>query len=149
MTKDVLVSVRGAHIADGETNNLEVIMAGSYYFKNGKHYIIYDEILEGEEGSICNTIKANADSVDMIKGGDARAHMIFQENRPNVSCYVTPYGQMIRTFIDLDAVGRDTHDHLKIQIDYTLELNYEQTSQSHIEIDVKSKATAKLNLKEQ
>ena len=43
MTKDVLVSVRGAHIADGETNNLEVIMAGSYYFKNGKHYIIYDE----------------------------------------------------------------------------------------------------------
>ena len=95
MTKDVLVSVRGAHIADGETNNLEVITAGSYYFKNGKHYIIYDEILEGEEGSIRNTIKANADSVDMIKGGDARAHMIFQENRPNVSCYVTPYGQMI------------------------------------------------------
>ena len=38
MTKDVLVSVRGAHIADGETNNLEVITAGSYYFKNGKHY---------------------------------------------------------------------------------------------------------------
>lgn len=33
MTKDVLVSVRGAHIADGETNNLEVITAGSYYFK--------------------------------------------------------------------------------------------------------------------
>ena len=95
MTKDVLVSVRGAHIADGEANNLEVITAGSYYFKNGKHYIIYDEILEGEEGSIRNTIKANADSVDMIKGGDARAHMIFQENRPNVSCYVTPYGQMI------------------------------------------------------
>ena len=28
MTKDVLVSVRGAHIADGETNNLEVITAG-------------------------------------------------------------------------------------------------------------------------
>ena len=27
MTKDVLVSVRGAHIADGETNNLEVITA--------------------------------------------------------------------------------------------------------------------------
>lgn len=35
MTKDVLVSVRGAHIADGETDNLEVITAGSYYFKNG------------------------------------------------------------------------------------------------------------------
>ena len=40
MTKDVLVSVRGAHIADGETNNLEVITAGSYYFKNGKLNLI-------------------------------------------------------------------------------------------------------------
>ena len=147
MTKDVLVSVRGAHIADGETNNLEVITAGSFFFKNGKHYIIYDEILEGEEGSIRNTIKANADSVDMIKGGDARAHMIFQENRPNVSCYVTPYGQMI-VGVTTDRINEGP-DHLKIQIDYTLELNYEQTSQSHIEIDVKSKATAKLNLKEQ
>ena len=123
MTKDVLVSVRGAHIADGETNNLEVITAGSYYFKNGKH--------------------------DMIKGGDARAHMIFQENRPNVSCYVTPYGQMI-VGVTTDRIKiNEGPDHLKIQIDYTLELNYEQTSQSHIEIDVKSKATAKLNLKEQ
>ena len=135
MTKDVLVSVRGAHIADGETNNLEVITAGSYYFKNGKHYIIYDEILEGEEGSIRNTIKANADSVDMIKGGDARAHMIFQE-------------MIVGVTTDRIKINEGP-DHLKIQIDYTLELNYEQTSQSHIEIDVKSKATAKLNLKEQ
>ena len=38
---------------------------------------------------------------------------------------------------------------IRRSLEYTLELNYEQTSQSHIEIDVKSKATAKLNLKEQ
>ena len=75
--------------------------------------------------------------------------MIFQENRPNVSCYVTPYGQMI-VGVTTDRIKiNEGPDHLKIQIDYTLELNYEQTSQSHIEIDVKSKATAKLNLKEQ
>ena len=74
---------------------------------------------------------------------------IFQENRPNVSCYVTPYGQMI-VGVTTDRIKiNEGPDHLKIQIDYTLELNYEQTSQSHIEIDVKSKATAKLNLKEQ
>lgn len=33
MTKDVLVSVRGAHIADGETNNLEVITAALLFQK--------------------------------------------------------------------------------------------------------------------
>ena len=132
----------------GETNNLEVITAGSYYFKMANIISSMTRSWRARKGSIRNTIKANADSVDMIKGGDARAHMIFQENRPNVSCYVTPYGQMI-VGVTTDRIKiNEGPDHLKIQIDYTLELNYEQTSQSHIEIDVKSKATAKLNLKE-
>ena len=149
MTKDVLVSVRVPILRTGRRITWRLSRQAAIISKNGKHYIIYDEILEGEEGSIRNTIKANADSVDMIKGGDARAHMIFQENRPNVSCYVTPYGQMI-VGVTTDRIKiNEGPDHLKIQIDYTLELNYEQTSQSHIEIDVKSKATAKLNLKEQ
>ena len=49
MTKDVLVSVRGIHTteADGETGNVEVITAGIYYYKNNKHYVIYDELVEG------------------------------------------------------------------------------------------------------
>ena len=36
MTKDVLVSVRGIHTAeaDGENGNVEVITAGTYYYKN-------------------------------------------------------------------------------------------------------------------
>ena len=35
MTKDVLVSVRGIHTAeaDGENGNVEVITAGTYYYK--------------------------------------------------------------------------------------------------------------------
>ena len=102
MTKDVLVSVRVPYCGR-ETNNLEVITAGSYYFKKWQHYIIYDEILEGEEGSIRNTIKANADSVDMIKGGDARAHMIFQENRPNC--------QLLCDSIRSDDRGRHDRPH--------------------------------------
>ena len=30
MTKDVLVKVSGAHVLDGETEDVEVITAGSY-----------------------------------------------------------------------------------------------------------------------
>ena len=32
MTKEVLVSIRGIHTVDGESDNVEVITAGSYYF---------------------------------------------------------------------------------------------------------------------
>lgn len=82
MTKDVLVSVRSTHMRTGRQQ------PGGYHgrqllFQNG-NYIIYDEILEGEEGSILyHQSQWTASKYD--KGGDARAHMIFQENRPNVA----------------------------------------------------------------
>ena len=96
MTKDVLVSVRGAHIADGETNNLEVITAGSYYFKNGKHYIIYDEIVEGVSDTIKNKIKiSGTDSLEIMKSGLSNTHMIFEKNKKNLTYYKTLYGQML------------------------------------------------------
>ncbi len=148
MTKDVIVSVRGAHVGDADSTNLEVITVGSYYLKNGKHYIIYDEAIEGESESIHTTIRVGEDSVDMIKSGDIRAHMVFKENYSDQSSYVSPFGQiMIGVTTDQIRINEE-QDHLKIRIDYTLKLNQEKISNSHIEIDVKSKKTAKLNLKE-
>ena len=49
MTKDVLVRVTGSHLMNEETDDISVITAGTYYFKNGKHYIVYEEHVEGLE----------------------------------------------------------------------------------------------------
>ena len=97
MTKDVLVSVRGIHTAeaDGENGNVEVITAGTYYYKNNKHYVIYDELVEGYDKAIRSTIRIGDGTVDVIKNGPAKAHMVFEENKTNVSCYATPFGQMM------------------------------------------------------
>ena len=47
MTKDVLISISGLQFAEGENSEpVEVITSGSYYKKNGKHYILYDEVAE-------------------------------------------------------------------------------------------------------
>ena len=44
MTKDVIVTISGLQFAqETETEPVEIVTAGSYYKKNGKHYIIYDE----------------------------------------------------------------------------------------------------------
>ena len=50
MTQDVLLTISGLHdmvFADPEENEenepIEVITPASYYWKNGKHYILYDE----------------------------------------------------------------------------------------------------------
>ena len=47
MTEDVLISVKGLHALDtADEEEVEVFSAGKYYFKNGKHYIFYDEMVE-------------------------------------------------------------------------------------------------------
>ena len=54
MTKDVLITISGVQMSDGDNSDVEMITTGSYYMKNGKHYITYDEVLEGYEGTIRN-----------------------------------------------------------------------------------------------
>ncbi|MBP3925750.1 MAG: DUF1934 domain-containing protein [Clostridium sp.] len=147
MTKEILVSISGSHLMEGETEDISVITAGSYYFKNGKHYIIYDEQLE-DSGCIRNTIKVGPDSVEMLKGGDARTHMVFERHKTNLTCYATPYGQMMIGVTTNRIEMVELPDELRVHIDYSMEVNYEKTSDCHVEIKVSSKAAAKLRLQE-
>ena len=51
MTKDVLITISGIQTIDGEVNDpIETVTPGEYYFRNGKHYILYDEVQEGVPG---------------------------------------------------------------------------------------------------
>ena len=50
MTKDVLITISGIQTIDGEVNDpIETVTPGEYYFRNGKHYILYDEVQRSEE----------------------------------------------------------------------------------------------------
>ena len=69
MTKEVLVTISGLQFSpETESESVELITSGSYYKKNGKHYIIYDEVNEGFSETTRNIIKLN----DLV--GDNIAH---------------------------------------------------------------------------
>ena len=40
MTKEVLINIGGARSMGGEEEDIEMIVKGDYYKKNGKHYIL-------------------------------------------------------------------------------------------------------------
>ena len=52
MTKDVLISISGLHFEDDENETVEVVTPGNYYFKNNKHYLLYDEYLDDSSNEI-------------------------------------------------------------------------------------------------
>ena len=95
MTKDVLITIRGVHTMDEEDNDVEMIVRGDYYQKNGKHYVLYEELLEGFKEPVKNIIKITPTSMDITKKGTATTHMLFEKNRKNISCYSTPLGEMV------------------------------------------------------
>ena len=41
MTRDVLVSITGARFSEHDKEDVEMIISGDYFWKNGKHYVLY------------------------------------------------------------------------------------------------------------
>lgn len=146
MTRDVLIKISGLQTMDGEHDDVEVITTGDYFLKDGKHYIIYDEMMEGFTGSIRNTLKITPDKMDIRKHGVTEAHMVFEQNQKTLTRYMTPMGEMLiglsTNKIELD----EQEDSLKITVDYSLDINYDHVSDCNITVDVCSKNHAKLQL---
>lgn len=140
MTKEVLVKISGLQFA-GEMENepAEVITTGDYYKRNGKHYILYDEIMEGFPEPTKNIIKLDEDMLDITKKGTTNVHMMFEKNRKNVTYYYTPYGSLL-IGIDAKKVEVQEGEHnIDVKVDYALEVNYEHLADCSITMNITSK----------
>lgn len=142
MTKDVLLTISGLQLAaqeDGAGEPIEVITPGDYYKKNEKHYVLYDEVMEGFEGTTQNVIKIAPDSLDITKKGLANVHMIFEKNKKNITYYYTPFGSIL---IGIDAKRvqvAETEENIDVTVNYDLEVNYEFLANCNITVNIKSK----------
>ncbi|RFZ76527.1 DUF1934 domain-containing protein [Lacrimispora amygdalina] len=146
MTRDVLISISGAQIVEEDNQAVEMITRGDYFLKNGSHYILYDEVQEGMEGVTRNTIKIHQSGMDIIKRGSTSVHMTFEKEKKNISCYATPFGELMIGIRTNDIRIAEEEDRLKVQVDYTLDINYQHVSECNIVLEVCSKDTANIHL---
>lgn len=147
MTKDVLISISGMQMSDGEHDDIEMITTGDYYRKNGKHYIRYDEVPEGETGVISNTIKVGPDAMDIIKMGRANVHMIFEKNKKNLACYATALGDMVVGISTNSIVVEESENLLRVAVEYSLDINYEHISECNIVLQIQPRGSHNLRLR--
>ena len=76
MTKDVLITISGVQMLDDDDEDVEMVTRGDYYQKNGKHYIMYDEQMEGFEGTVKNIIKVSGQRGYHQEGDHQRPHAV-------------------------------------------------------------------------
>jgi len=67
VTRDVLIRVSGVQMMDGDEDNVEIITTGDYFLRDGKRYIIYNEMMEETGENIRNTLKITEDKVEILK----------------------------------------------------------------------------------
>lgn len=122
-----------------EADKTETITVGKYYKRNDCHYLFYEEMMEGFQGSVKNMIKFSEGEVSVQKKGVITSHMIFEERKKNLSNYVTPYGN-IMVGIDAKKVElKEEEQQIQVQVEYAMEINYEHLADCSLTIDIKEK----------
>lgn len=144
MTKDVLIKVAGLHQNDTEVENeqdiIEMYTPGTYYQKDGKHYIFYEEMEEGVPGVIKTQIRVDGkDHVEVIKKGALAMHMVYEGGKKNRGYYMTPYGRMNLGINTHEIHVEESEEHLDISVDYTMDVDYVPVAECNVQICVKSR----------
>ena len=144
MKENVVISVKSRHLVDGlderECPEIEVIYPGKYYFKDGKHYIFYEERDE-ETMEVIKSRMTLADGIlNIRKKGALDSDLSFCSEEKCNSLYGTPYGNMMActTVHSMDIAQEE--DLLKIDLEYALELNYEHVADNKVGIMIRSAA---------
>ena len=145
MTKDILLQISGtqkelqAPEMEKSAEPIEIITAATYYQKNEKHYIMYEEVTEGVSEVTRNRIKISKDMLDITKRGVTNVHMVFERDKKNMTYYCTPYGNMSMGIHVYEMKMEEKEHEIRIDVKYGLELNYEHIADCRIQLVAQSK----------
>ena len=96
MEKEVLIHVKGLHMMDTPEGDepIEIVVPGEYYFRNGSHYLRYEEMLDEQGDPTINYIKISSRGMEVRKKGQVNTHMVFEQGKRNMAFYTTPFGTL-------------------------------------------------------
>ncbi len=148
MTEDVLVSVKGLHTLDtAQDEEIEIFSAGKYFFRNGTHYLFYDEQVEDNGDVVSNRITLKDGGMEITKKGAVNVKMSFLREEKTECWYETPFGEMLVGLEVTDMKTTEEKDLLEIHVSYRLELNYEHVADCQIRIRAISKGSPLFHLR--
>ena len=140
MKKEVVIRIKGLQkYPEGEQVETTTDAAGEYFFRNGSHYVKFEEAVEGfTEVSKC-LLKVREGYVEMTKKGLVESHMIFEKGKCHRTQYKTPLGIIMMGMNTRHIHMMEEENALAIQIEYALEAEDEHLADCNIRIMVKSK----------
>ena len=138
LAKEVVLKLTGEGKSFGLPEGVEIVYPGEYYYKNGNHYVLYEESSD-EAGTVMDTrciLKMRQGRLEMIKHGAVSTNMVFEPGNPNVSIYRTPFGELsVGTAVRGLDVTEEEHL-IKADLLYTVEINNDYAEECHLTLTV-------------
>ena len=122
-----------------EEDTVEMITPGTYYVKNGKQYLIYDESLDETGTPTHNTVKVMENRIEVMKRGLVESHMIFEAGRRTTANYRTPMGLFLMGITTSLLEVEEDEESILLRIKYSMEMNGEYAFDCSTEILASSK----------
>lgn len=140
MTDEVVVSIKGVQIANGEMNeSVELISSGTYRIKQDTRIIQYEEVDEENQEITDVTLIMYPSHIEIIKQGQSDVHMVFEEKQKTTSCYKTPFGELIMGIDTTKIHVSEEEDKIMIVLEYGLDMNYNHIADCTITMKVLAK----------
>lgn len=141
MDKEVLIHVSGLQTmdAEGDQESIEIVVPGEYYFRNGSHYLRYEEILEDFAEPTINYIKISPKGMEVRKKGVVNVHMVFEQGKKNMTYYTTPYGTIEMGIAATNLNLEENDSGLNMKVDYALDMNQEHVADCYLAIKAQPK----------
>lgn len=144
MTKDVMVTVSGFHMNEEEGETIEMVHIGEYYERNGTHYILYEECLEGISVPVKNRIKIRGHRMELQKRGPVTVDMVFEEQKRQSSTYAVPYGSFLMDTYTTKVEVLTEDDRLEAKASYELNVNGVRCAVCDVRVLVQSRGSFRL-----
>lgn len=142
MNKKVCIKISGLHGMDEmeDGDGIEVINIGSYYKRDGKHFVRYEEPLENASVVTVNLLKISDNEIELITKGQTGSHMIFTIGKKSMTYYSTPFGGMNLGIDTYDVNVTESEDVITVDIEYGLEINLDYVADCRVHIEIESLA---------
>lgn len=143
MKKDVLIHINGTQYAETEDVPVpvEVIAPGKYYFKNGNHYLAFEEPGAVKEETVQNLMKFRDEYLEVTKTGFVKTQMVFEKDKKTKSYYITPFGAVNIGIATTSINLKEQPDEIEVTANYALDVNDSFVADCSISLLARSKDT--------
>lgn len=145
MAEKVLFSVKGLHSLEsdleGEADEIEVLNPAEYYLKDGVHYVLYEEMMDGTQGVTKNIVKIRPGKVELVKKGAVNTRMEFEIGKLNQTTYYIPEGQIQMGMDTKTIVITEEENEILTKIEYGMFMNLSHVADCIIQLRITKKLT--------